>query len=173
MPNMEDIKQQISAIDGVDNFFNQKELEELSAILRDDEVIKKALRGSFLDRVGLLLATDKRAIFVYKDFLGSLKMEDFAYENIAKIQSNSELFMGEILIYPSENRAKICDIQKEQLEDFVNFVKSNIQDENPQTQNTKEDDWISKLERLNALKEKGVLSEYEFLLEKNKIMNER
>lgn len=74
------IKAQISDFSNAKGILNRKEIKALPTILWQDEVVKKACSGTYKLDIGLLVATNKRVIFISKT-LFSLKVEDFAYNN--------------------------------------------------------------------------------------------
>jgi len=174
MPTFEEVKSQLSYLNGANKFISRGEIKELPKILWEDEIIKKAVPGNYQNGNGMLVATNKRVIFLNKGFLGGLQVEDFSYDKISSIQYNVGMLMGDITIYASGNKATIKHIEKSQTRDFADFLRANLDKKDEADQNTiahTEDDVISKLERLASLKEKGILSEDEFQSEKKKILS--
>ncbi|EFU69158.1 phage protein [Aliarcobacter butzleri JV22] len=177
MPTLEQIKSQITNLDNISKFGGKKEIKELPSILWEDEIIKKLEEGMYKNGIGLLVATNKRLIFVNKSIF-SLKVEDFGYDKITSIEYKKGLLMGEITIYASGNRAEITSMGKNEAQNFAEFIRANLGEINKEQKNdtlskaVSNDDIVSKLERLVVLKEKGILTDEEFLSQKTKILSE-
>lgn len=173
MPTLEQIQSQITNLDNISKFGGKKEIKELPNILWEDEVIQKLEEGFYKSGIGILVATNRRLIFVNKGMF-SLKVEDFSYDKITSIEYKKGLLVGEITIYASGNRATIENIGKNEAQNFAEFIRANlgnmnkVQKSEPVAHDS--DDVVSKLERLAVLKEKGILSEDEFLTQKAKIL---
>lgn len=126
---------------------------------------------------GLLIATNKRLVFVDKGLLGGLKVEDFPYDKISSIQYETGMVFGKIKIFASGNKANIEQIDKQQAKTFAEYVRARIsspsehasyQDHNQQNSNGSLAD---QLRELAELKEQGILTEEEFQQQKTKILN--
>ena len=76
MPSLDEINEQMEQAGIEKSVFSRKEVRELPAILWENERIERAIQGSYNNRIGLLVATDRRLIFVDKGIM-SLKVEDF------------------------------------------------------------------------------------------------
>lgn len=178
MPTLEQVKQQIQRIDGLSKFLGRREVKELPDILWDDENIESLIQGTYNNGSGILAATNRRLVFVDKGMMYGLKVEDFPYEKITSIQYSTGFLLGKLTIYASGNKAIIDNVDKKQVRAFGDFVRNKISNkdaldsgssENNQSNNS--DDVVSKLERLSKLKEQGILTEEEFLQQKQKILN--
>lgn len=173
MPTLEQIQSQITNLDNISKFGGKKEIKELPNILWEDEVIQKLEEGFYKSGAGILVATNRRLIFVNKGMF-SLKVEDFSYDKITSIEYKKGLLVGEITIYASGNRATIENIGKNEAQNFAEFIRAILGNMNKvqksETVANNSDDVVSKLERLAVLKEKGILSEDEFLTQKAKIL---
>ena len=177
MPTLEEIKSQISNIDGGSKFFGFKEIKELPNILWEDEVVECLVQGVYGNGMGILCSTNKRLVFVDKGMLYGLKVEDFPYDKITSIQYETGMLMGKITIFASGNKADIDHIDKKQARDFGEYVRARVtasaESAAPQASaapavhiNQK----LDALERLSKLKEAGVLTDEELQAEKAKIM---
>ena len=176
MPSLEEIKNQINSLDGMSQFLGRKEVKELPDILWDDENVEKIIQGTYNNGNGILVCTNKRLIFIDKGFLYGLKVEDFGLDKISSVQYSTGLLLGKLTIYASGNKSVIDNVDKTQVRTFGDFVTNKIntkQSDNSSSKksNDDDDDIVSKLERLAALKEKGILNDEEFQIQKNKILN--
>lgn len=177
MPTLEEIKEQIKDIPQSQSFFSKKEVKELPSLLYEDEVVEHMMSGVYGDGIGVIFATNKRLLFVDKS-LFKLRVEDFPYEKISSIQYKLGLFMGQLEIFTSNNKAQIKNCSKDIVQGFVDKVRQRMSDGNkkkaeaePAKPSASADDFISKLERLAKLKEQGILTDAEFLQQKEKILN--
>ena len=66
MATYEDLVSKVPSLDGVNKPFAKRELKELPNILWEDEDVENAIAGKYDNRMGLLIATNKRLIFVEK-----------------------------------------------------------------------------------------------------------
>lgn len=170
-PALNGIYEQVKKLDGGTRFLASWEIKELPSILWENEILKKLAQGVYNEGLGILIATDKRILFINKGFV-SLQVEDFPYEKITSIQYHLGALMGTIHIYCAGNKSVITGVARNQAKDFADFVRTKISDisENiNQTANPK-DDAISKIERLAALKDKGIITEEEFINQKKSLL---
>lgn len=176
MATQEEINAQITKI-GAGGFLHRKEVKELPQILWEDEHLEKLVQGWYNNGTGILVATDKRLIFIDKGLIYGLRVEDFPYDKLTSIQYKTGLMFGEITIFASGNNAMIQNIQKGEVKPFSEYVRARITSKMehasaPPTSPTVQDDIISKLEKLAVLKEKGILSDEEFKEQKKRILGQ-
>ena len=179
MPSLEEIQEQIrGALSDRDrrSLGQPREIKELPSILAEDEIIENILSGIYSNRRGILVATNRRLIFVDKGIMGGVKVKDFSYEKISSIQYKTGMFLGEITIFSSGNDANISHIDKDVARSFGDFVRARISSPKPPPAITSDvdsptqDDVIIKLERLAKLKEQGVLDDREFQEQKRRML---
>jgi hypothetical protein len=203
MPSLEEIQQQVSAVEGGSRFLARKEIKELPSILGAGERVEQLAPGFYNGGIGLLVATNRRIVFVDKGMLYGLRVEDFPYDRINSIQYKTGLLLGEITIFASGNRAEISQVEKSVVRQFGDYVRARIDRAAvqaaaaaapgarppavqggatptashapppmppPQIPAAADDVIISKLERLAALKQQGILNEQEFLEQKARIL---
>ena len=176
MPTLDEIKAQIQNLDSASKLLGVKEIKQLPSILWEDEVVEKLVQGIYGSGYGILVATNKRLIFVDKGWIYGLRVEDFPYDKITSIQYETGVFYGEIKIFASGNKADITQISKKQARDFAEYVRARISSVKEHAsapeapEQTFSGDVIAQLERLAELKEHGILSEEEFLTQKKKIL---
>lgn len=185
MPSMEEIKPILSQMDGMSAFAARKEVNELPSILWENEMPEAIVKGFYDGGVGILVCTNKRLIFINKGVF-SLKVEDFPLTNVSSIQYETGMLFGKITIFASGNRADIEQIDKKRTRIFAEYARSKISGGSPQQSNNagqsqssnqagtatdSADLMIEKLEKLASLKDRGILTESEFLTQKEKILN--
>lgn len=184
MPTLTQIQNQIKSLDGTSKFLGRREISELPNILWEDEMVEKIVQGVYSKGNGILVASNKRLIFIDKGLIWGLKVEDFPFDKISSIQYETGMIFGTITIFTSGNRAEIKQVIKDQCRDFCDYVRariSNIKEpvrapktaNSSQVQQSADDDVISKLERLAVLREKGILNEREFNEQKQHILGHK
>lgn len=176
MPSLEEIKKQVGSLDGASRLLAFKEIKELPKILWEDERIEQLIQGMYNNGNGLLVATNKRLIFVDKGMIFGLKVEDFPYDKITSLQYETGILMGEITIFAAGNKAEIKYLDKARTRVFAEFVRARVTGASnhasaKSASPPQADDVVSKLERLAALKAQGILTEDELLEQKRRILS--
>lgn len=177
MPSQKEIDDAFRRMSGTEKFLGRREIKELPQILWEDELPELAIQGLYNNMSGLLVATNKRLIFVDKGVF-SLTVEDFPYDKVTSLQYNTGLAFGGLEIYASGNKAEIKQVSKNQIKPFAEYVRARITKATPHASYTQpvtpasnsNDDMISQLERLAKLKEQSILTEDEFQAQKRKIL---
>jgi hypothetical protein len=171
MPTIEQIKNQISHLDGISMFLGRREINELPNILWENENVENLIQGTYNNGNGILVATTHRLIFIDKGLIFGLKVEDFPYSKISSIQYSTGLLLGKLTIFVSGNKAVIDNVDKKRVRIFGDFVRNRISSQEQSSSKVQattvaqteiSDDIINKLERLAKLKEQGILTEDEF-----------
>lgn len=177
MPTIEEVHSQIKALGTIASLLPKKEIAELPSILSEDEKIEKITRGIYGNGSGVIVATNKRVVFVDKGMFFGLRVEDFPYDKITSLQYKTGLVSDEITIFCSGNKAEMTYVHDSK--NFVEYVRARITPASETTApktlaptSTDTDDFISKLERLAALKTQGILTDEEFLEQKAKILSD-
>ncbi|MEI6435784.1 MAG: PH domain-containing protein [Bacteroidota bacterium] len=177
---LEIIKEQIKNLnlDKTSSLFGYKEINELPRILLENENVLEIVQGGYSGKIGILVATEQRLIFIDKGFVYGLKIEDFHYDKIISIQHETGLVHGKIVLTSAGNHAEISNVIKDRVKPFCDKVKMIISDLNKsqssQNQNTNTNqaiDIADQLLKLANLKEKGILTEAEFQSQKIKLLS--
>jgi len=181
MPSIEEIERDIRALAGTSRLLAFKEIKELPKILWEDERLEQIIQGLYAGGNGILVATNKRLIFVDKGMFYGVRVEDFPYDNITSIQYETGLISGEITVYASGNKAEIKYLDKGRTRDFAEYVRARTTatSKNASSPATTvvppplppADELIARLERLAKLKADGILTEEEFKIQKAKILS--
>ena len=169
---LDEIRDELKKLDISPTIFARKEIHELPDILSADEKIVSLVEGR--NKVNnhhiILVATDRRLIFVDKEFLYGLKVEDFSYSKISSIQYETGVMLASIDIQVTDDVVEIDGVGKYHAELFCEKVRDFMSRPEIVFQNTSEPSVLDQLEQLGRLKESGVLSEEEFMDQKNKLM---
>lgn len=178
MPTLEEIKEQIKSKTGTTKFFGKKEIKELPSILWEDELLEDIIQGNYNNSNGLLVATNKRLIFIDKGIM-KLKVEDFPYDKISSIQYETGMVFGKITIFITGNRAEIKNLVKNETRQFAEYIRARTTAKSEHASMGKSlsekapshDERLKQLERLAYLKHKGMLTDIEFDEEKKKLLS--
>ena len=96
----------LNRISGIGQFLSKREIKELPSVLWDGELPLHVVDGRYNGGFGILVATDRRLVFVDKG-LFSLKVEDFPYDRISSIEARTGMVMGQMTIYAAGNKEEI------------------------------------------------------------------
>ena len=112
------------------------EWKQLPDILQPDEMPEIMANGEYDDRnglkvssgenhMGLLVATDRRLVFVHKPPVGRRKVYEFAYGDIAESKFDNGLMMGALTIQVN-GRNEIFRAPNSQIEQAARYVERKI-----------------------------------------------
>ena len=151
-------------ISGFGRFLTRGEIKELPFVLWEGELPVMLADGFYNNGTGLLVATDRRLIFIDKGLFGTLKVEDFGYNRITSIESNVGIFSGKIVIYASGNREQIDHVSKQDVHSLASFLRSKIFSPNnsPLSSQFGTMSTAKELARYSVLLDNGVITQEEF-----------
>jgi len=159
---------------------SKSEMKELINLLFTDEKLHGLLEGLLenigggkINGSGLVIATNKRIVFFRKSFIGTISKEEVSLQVISSASFRKGLITSSIVVTSSSNNAivKYCDHTMAQK--FVNVLTNLIHDSHTlsnQSTNHSDQDFTQQLEKIYALKEKGAISEDEYISMKSKIL---
>jgi hypothetical protein len=111
-----------------------------------------------------------------------IDLMDYAYEDLANMELHKGIFTTEIELTPRFNseKVKLPAVSKDVAEELFGGIRKGIHGDfglgdvtgNVVMQQQKSDEPISKLERLSALKEKGIISEKELEAVETRLLSE-
>ena len=160
---------------GDDQFFTKKELNHLPEILIDGEQVLAFTSGLMDGNTWLITLTDKRIIFLDKGMVFGLKQTVIDLDKVNAVSGETGLLFGKISIQDGASTRTIENVWKKTVVKFTNKVRDAIEarkaTSRPQTATAPAGvDIASQLERLAALKEKGILTQEEFNQQKAKLL---
>ena len=176
---LQEIRDQMGSLDGIAHLLGRREINDLPNILSDDEHIRSALQGRYEGGQGLLVATDRRLVFVDKKLIGNrVKVEDFPYDSISSIKYELEMLMATVTIFASGNEADIEQIiPKDLARSFCETVRSLISKGKDgvsvqhESMSSSIEQMANALERLADLRDRGLLSDKEFAEQKQSLLS--
>lgn len=140
------------------------------------------VHGNIVNGHGIVIATNKRIIFFRKSLFGTVTKEEVPINKVSSVSYRKGFFHSSIAVTTSNNEAVIDRCDKFIGEKFVNVIqvlisdldnKSTTANNNPHpTKSEKKDQFngLEILEKLFDLKQKGIITEEEFLYQKAKIL---
>ena len=156
------------------------EIKELPNILWEDELPVAVIAGTYHNGNGILVATERRLIFVDKGMFG-LTVEDIYFEDISSVESHEGWVMGSLTIYARGNKESVENVAKENVRPFSDLLRNELAKSKQmnvkmvaQTQEavstpTRADN-IDALFKLAELHKMGVLTDEEFTDQKAKLL---
>lgn len=157
-------------------FGTKKEFFHLPEILNNGEQPLAIASGMMDNNTWLITLTNQRVIFLDKGMMYGVKQIDVSLRNIVSVGGKTGIILGEIMISTSGQNYTVKNVMKASVIPFTNLInetKNGLNDEKKTSElpMPETSDFISKLERLASLKEKGILSEEEFQQQKQRILN--
>ena len=167
----------IDAKTGIDKMLTEGEQIVISA----DQ--SRMMPGGSIATPNSIYVTNKRIIFRNPRMWGlKVDMMDYAYSDLANVELHKGIFTTAIELTPRFNseKVKLPAVSKEVAEELFGAIRKGMHGDfglddvsgNLVVQQQKPDDPISKLERLSALKDKGMISEKEFEAVKTRLLSE-
>lgn len=148
----------------------RREIKKLPELLAPGETIIRMAQGRYEGKQGLVVATDSRVMFVESGMMRQ-RLEDFPYERISTIQSQTGMAFGKLVIHASGNKAVIDQIAPKALSDtLASDVRERLGEKPAAT--AAADGPAERLRKLAELRDAGVISEDEFAVKKAKLLDE-
>jgi hypothetical protein len=146
------------------------EAKALLEVLGPDEIPERAVKGFLGSGNGLLVATDRRAIFVDKGLVG-LRVEEFPYNKITSIQYKTGFALGEIAIHVAGNAALIKNVDKATTRGFGEWLRTRITASTASAAPAPQpDDPMAQLAKVADLHKQGILTDEEFAAKKKQLL---
>lgn len=170
---MVEIQAQIDKLGELDTFGTKKEIKSLPEILRDGELIKGLTSGFYDGNTWLIVCTNYRLIFLDKGMIYGLKQVDIPLDKVNSVQCETGLFFATVVVWDGASKIQIEQIAKKHGKEFTNKVNDALHEyknigRQPQIVSTT--DVATQLMKLAELKEKGILTEDEFQIQKKKVL---
>lgn len=169
---LDEIKEELEKLDINPTIFARKEIHALPDILSVDEKIVYLAEGrnKTTQHHIILVATDRRLMFVDKEFMYGLTVEDYSYTKISSIQYETAVMLASIDIQVSDDLVEIDGVGKYEAKLFCEKVRDFMS--RPEEYFTKaEPTVLDQLEQLGRLKANGILNEEEFNEQKKNLLN--
>ncbi|MEX2553899.1 MAG: PH domain-containing protein [Actinomycetota bacterium] len=143
--------------------------------MEEDEELLQLAGGRYQGKQGLVVATDRRVMFVEQGMMRS-NLEDFPYGRISSVQTNKGMIFSEITIFASGNKAHVDQIApKETGAVLGDLIRANLREPSGSGVTNSApaaDSALDKLKKLGELRDSGVISDQEFEHQKQRLMGE-
>ena len=167
------VDEQIKKLGDFNRWFTKKEIKYLPRVLDEGEEVKAMTSGVHEGTTWLIVVTTRRIIFLDKGMIYGLKQMEMPLTQITSVSHKTGLMLGEIEINTAGGKKKIETMSKKDVPKVAAIVSDLVERIHASVniaQQTQHPDLASQLERLAALKNKGVLTEKEFLVQKAKLL---
>lgn len=159
------------------------EIKELPTLLHPEEKLLGLIEGQLkrihnrdINGYGLVIATNKRIIFFRKSIIGTVTKEETPINRVSSASFRKGLLSSSIAITTSNNESVVDHCDKTSGKKFIDIVQNLISDldskssqQNVPQANQPENN-LAQIEKLYDLKQKGILTEEEFLSQKSKLL---
>lgn len=177
MPTLYEVKTQIRSLEGANKLIDSKEIKELPNILEEGETVKKVAKGFYEQRDGILVATNKRLIFIHKGVLFGFGIEDLTYDKLTSVQHKLDPTFGTITILTSDDRMDIQRVDKKQAISFSKYAREKIARSGNHFVNNRKKrlseslSIADQIKKLTDLRDAGLLTDEELLVHEQKILD--
>lgn len=171
------VDEQIKALGNVDSYGTKKEIKYLPEIMMPDETILGLCSGMMDNNTWLCAITDKRVIMLDKGMITGLKQLEIPISQIKSVSFKTGIIFGELLVDSGGQIKKLEKMLKTDAPKMASILTDLLHNKGTQhsqatasPNSSASTDIVTQLERLATLKEKGILNEEEFKVQKNKIL---
>ena len=131
MPTLDEIVRQIENLDGVQQIKKQhihkrKDLNELTGILKNGEIIEKFAGGFYDNKPSTIVATDHRFLLMKMTAFSGVKVEEFSYDRIKSVEYKQGLIYGGLQLFLSDKRVEIKSISNTLVQGIFNYIRNKI-----------------------------------------------
>jgi hypothetical protein len=168
------VEAMIRSLGALDTFGTKKEIRELPKILTPGETIRGLGSGMMDGNTWLITVTDRRIILLDKGLVYGLKQLDIPIHKIKSVTHKTGLMFGALLIDSGAQIKTMDNMRKADAPRLAGLITEIMHEGHQPTPTAQQvpngDGTLDKLERLAALKEKGLLTDEEFAAGKQKIL---
>lgn len=157
-------------------FMVRREMKKLPELLGEGEDVLNLARGEYDGNEGLIILTDRRVMFVEQGMIRH-NFEDFPYDKITSVKTETGMRSGKITIFTSGNKAELGDIHpKARAPEIGDYVRARIsaassnKTDVAQAATPAVDTPVDQLKKLGELRDAGVLTPEEFESKKADIL---
>lgn len=167
----QDFAAQLARLEYRHTFCNGSELRHLPRVLREGERLLALARGIHDGSKWLVATTDQRLLLLDKGIFYRLKLVELPLREIQTVQHQTGAFRGELSITTASGVRRITHLRRRAAQALADIVSQKIAELPLHAQPSgATDEKLSSLERLQKLRDNGVLTPEEFAAEKAKIL---
>ncbi|MFP3831631.1 PH domain-containing protein [Chryseobacterium sp. SIMBA_028] len=179
---LDEIKDQIIALNTQISIFANVEVNELANVLDRDERLIAITEGKYLNNNldGILISTERRVIFIDRNFFSNTVENDFPHHKIVSVQHSYGLVSSELKLYTNEgikaefklNNRNAAKIFYEAIQNYIHSPQNPLRQQHQKSIREEDAEAVfEKLEKLGKLREKGILTNEEFEMQKKKLLD--
>ncbi len=125
MQRLREIVRQLRLVGLNNNLWGWSEIKRLPSVLEDDEQILRAVSGFYQGGHALVIATDKRILFLDGKMM-SFKVEDIHYEMVSEVIHVTGIFTAKLRIRCISNEIELTSYAQRNVRDFATFVDAKV-----------------------------------------------
>jgi Bacterial PH domain/Short C-terminal domain len=157
----------------------RRELKKLDEYLWPDETVSRMATGTYAQKNGLLVLTDRRLIFLYHGWTGR-RNEDFPLDTLTSVSSSSGLALGSVTVFSGGAKAEIKNVNKADAKALVDEMRNRLATRGaqhatspqlPTSSPQPQADVLAQLKQLGELRDAGVLTDDEFAAKKAELLS--
>jgi hypothetical protein len=157
----------------------RRELKKLEEYLWPDETVSRMATGTYAQKNGLLVLTDRRLIFLYHGWAGH-RNEDFPLDTVTSVSSSSGLALGSVTVFSGGAKAEIKNVNKTDAKALVDEMRNRLATRSakpatpaqpPTASPQPQADVLAQLKQLGELRDAGVLTDDEFEAKKAELLS--
>jgi hypothetical protein len=103
------VEEALRELDSGTQWLLRRELERLPKIIKGDEEIVSIAHGVVEDAPGLVLATDRRLVYLHEG-ISRRQMEDFPYKGITSVKAEKSVVKSTLVIATADREVAIHGI---------------------------------------------------------------
>lgn len=174
MKNINDIRYELEQCNNNYHSLCGSKIEKhLSQIIAENEKIKTFISGDYDKKRYVLFITDKRVVMLSKEIF-CISQVEIPLEKISSIGNRKGVFYGKILIWNNSGEIIIENVEKRYIDNFIDVLNKELNNYKTlkiENKITTEENVVTQLERLSALYKDKVLTEYEFNVKKQELLD--
>ena len=167
------LPQAVERLGKAGRLFGRKEVGHVRNLLRFSERVAELGQGQYSGKQGLVVLTNQR-LFFFEKSLGSETVEEFALSAISSFSVSKKMTGETLQIHASGNNAEIKSMghgQGDAVASAFRELKRAEMQPHPQAPTVHDNDPLLQLERLSALRDKGIVSAEEFEQKKAELLS--
>jgi hypothetical protein len=178
MRTTDNLKEEINLLNlpQAEKLFKKNSFNDLPEILNEFEKIKFFTEVYYDTGTGTLILTNERILFVRRSWLGGLTAHHIYFENINSISFKKGLSFGELHFNVGGENYKMQIVDKKEGPLFEQYTWNEIRNRKlniaASANKESDEDIINKIEKLAALRDKGILTEDEFQEKKQDLLDQ-
>ena len=107
---------------------NRGEYKMLPDVLQAGEDPKCIITGRYNNRNGMLVATDRRLVFLDKQMFGAMETETILYSALSAVEWSTGVMMGSVTLHAHGKANKVTNVEKAFVRYFANYVETKLMD---------------------------------------------